>query len=57
MKVKCPKHPRYNPEDGEGGIVAGCKMCSEMYMLYRHYLGVARKAWTAEHTETEEEIA
>ena len=28
VRVKCPRHPRYNPErDGAGAIRRGCRYC------------------------------
>jgi hypothetical protein len=34
VKAKCPRHPWYNPEtQGQGGIVAGCSTCSDLYDL------------------------
>jgi hypothetical protein len=27
LKGKCPKHPRFNPEIGQGAIRGGCREC------------------------------
>lgn len=36
QKLSCPKHPRYNPENGgEGAIKAGCEICSELLQLWK----------------------
>lgn len=35
VRAKCPKHVSYNPEiTGEGGIVAACASCYDLYLLY-----------------------
>lgn len=57
IKISCPSHPRYNPEQGEGAIRGACRMCSAMYQLYVTSLRVARQEWEERHTETEDEIA
>ena len=32
VRVKCPRHPRYNPErEGAGAIRGGCRYCLAMY--------------------------
>lgn len=31
LKGKCPLHPRYNPESGEGRIRGGCRHCLALY--------------------------
>jgi hypothetical protein len=33
VKGKCPKHPRFNPEMGEGAIRGGCPDCSALYQV------------------------
>jgi hypothetical protein len=33
-KLTCPKHPRFNPEQGEGGIVGGCVVCFAILDVY-----------------------
>lgn len=34
VRVKCPRHPRYNPEcEGAGAIRGGCRYCLAMYEL------------------------
>lgn len=44
LKVKCYKHPRYNPAvHFEAGIIGGCVRCSQLWELYKF----ARKLfWT-----------
>jgi hypothetical protein len=43
VRVKCPRHPRYNPErDGAGAIRGGCRYCLAMYELYAGKLAVER---------------
>jgi len=33
--VKCPRHPRYNPElEGESGIKGGCVHCTALFGLF-----------------------
>jgi hypothetical protein len=34
LDLKCPKHPRYSPVDGEGAIKAGCVACWELHDLF-----------------------
>lgn len=31
LKGKCPNHPRYNPEQGQGAIRGGCQHCLKLY--------------------------
>ena len=41
VRVKCPRHPRYNPErDGAGAIRGGCRYCVAIYELYAGKLAV-----------------
>jgi hypothetical protein len=43
VRVKCPRHPRYNPErDGAGTIRGGCRYCVAIYELYAGKLAVER---------------
>ena len=43
VRVKCPRHPRYNPErEGAGAIRGGCRYCLAMYDLYAGKLAVER---------------
>ena len=43
VRVKCPRHPRYNPErDGAGVIRGGCRYCVAIYELYAGKLAVER---------------
>jgi hypothetical protein len=36
LKLRCRKHPRYNPAaKGLGGIRGGCEFCFQLYQLYR----------------------
>jgi len=44
VRVKCPRHLRYNPErDGAGGTIrGGCRYCLVMYELYAGKLAVER---------------
>src|SRR6516162_3123541 len=43
VRVKCPRHPRYNPErEGAGAIRGGCRYCLAMYELYAGKLAVER---------------
>lgn len=30
MRVKCPKHPKFNPEHGIAAVKGGCVRCSGM---------------------------
>jgi hypothetical protein len=32
-KGRCAKHPRYNPEQGEGLIRGGCSQCLALYQI------------------------
>ena len=43
VRVKCPRHPRYNPErEGAGAIRGGCRYCLAIYDLYAGKLAVER---------------
>jgi hypothetical protein len=33
LKGRCSKHPRYNPEQGEGVIRGGCPHCLALYQV------------------------
>jgi len=33
LKGKCPNHPRYNPELGQGAIRGGCQYCQALYAV------------------------
>jgi hypothetical protein len=33
LKGKCPKHPRFNPEIGQGAIRGGCRECLALYQV------------------------
>jgi hypothetical protein len=33
LKGKCPKHPRFNPEMGQGAIRGGCRECLALYQV------------------------
>jgi hypothetical protein len=33
LKGKCPKHPRFNPEIGQGAIRGGCRECLAPYQV------------------------
>jgi hypothetical protein len=35
VDLKCPVHPRYNPEKGgKGAVKAGCVMCADIAIAY-----------------------
>src|SRR5262249_55155089 len=43
VRVKCPRHSRYNPErDGAGAIRGGCRYCQSIYELYASKLAAER---------------
>jgi len=49
VRVKCPRHPRYNPEcEGAGAIRGGCRYCLAIYELYAAKLTVERSLQTLE---------
>lgn len=49
VRVKCPRHPRYNPEcEGAGAIRGGCRYCLAIYELYASKLAVERSLQTLE---------
>jgi hypothetical protein len=33
LKGKCQKHPRFNPEIGQGAIPGGCRQCLALYQV------------------------
>lgn len=35
LRGKCPLHPRYNPNLGQGAIHGGCKHCQALYEATR----------------------
>ncbi|MBM3788506.1 MAG: hypothetical protein FJW30_29575 [Acidobacteria bacterium] len=37
FKAKCNRHPKYNPEDGEGAIRGGCPKCRQLFEIYQAY--------------------
>jgi hypothetical protein len=45
---KCPKHPRFDPEeDGAGAIRGGCQRCQSLYEIYKahaHLTALIRQA-------------
>jgi hypothetical protein len=52
LDLKCPKHPRFNPENGPGAVKAGCWQCEALCSiqaqatrvteLAREYKGAAK---------------
>ena len=53
VRVKCPRHPRYNPErEGAGAIRGGCRYCLAMYDLYAGKLAVERSLQALEQHTT-----
>ena len=44
INIACPKHPRYNPVEGElAGIKGGCVLCLEIYRLYTEYIATLNR--------------
>ena len=44
ITLKCPKHPKYNPEkDREGGIKGNCKDCYNLFTFWKFSLDYWRK--------------
>jgi hypothetical protein len=35
IKLRCPKHPRYNPTQGEGAIRGACGECLALFSLMK----------------------
>jgi hypothetical protein len=33
LKGKCSKHPRFNPELGQGAVRGGCRECLALYQV------------------------
>lgn len=56
VKLRCPHHPRYRPQDGEAAIRGGCAFCQRLFQLYMTAGGLQREMWEAVHTEGEEEL-
>ena len=53
VRVKCPRHLRYNPErEGAGAIRGGCRYCLAMYDLYAGKLTVERSLQALEQQIT-----
>ncbi len=49
VHVKCPRHPRYNPErEGAGAVRGGCRYCLAIYDLYAGKLAIERSLQTLE---------
>jgi hypothetical protein len=34
FKGRCSRHPRFNPEHGEGAIRGGCPRCQKLYDIH-----------------------
>ncbi len=34
-RIRCPKHPRFNPASGMGAVKGGCWICAEMVRAHR----------------------
>lgn len=44
VKMKCPKHPRYDPEkDYIGGIKGGCQACQFLHYTHEFSRGYVNK--------------
>lgn len=57
LSIKCPNHPRYNPErDGEAAIRGACRICTALFQLWKQARVITRDAWEASHTESEEDL-
>ena len=53
VRVKCPRHPRYNPErEGAGAIRGGYRYCVALYELYAGKLAVERSLQALEQQIT-----
>jgi len=42
VRVSCPAHTHYSPEQGPGAIRAGCETCWRLFTLYRAFENVKR---------------
>lgn len=53
LKIKCPKHPKYNPDKGPEGIKGGCTICQEIFMCYMEVKAIDRRVHRIieEHTK------
>ena len=47
VNMKCPVHPRYNPEKGgRGAIKGGCRMCESIAIAHEKlYAGSSVSVW------------
>ena len=41
--ARCPVHPRYRPDAGQGAIKAGCQHCWELFDMHRSFEALRRK--------------
>lgn len=49
VRVKFPRHPRYNPEcEGAGAILGGCRYCLTIYELNAGKLALKRSLQSLE---------
>lgn len=55
----CPKHPKFNPENGGGAVKGGCLFCLSLVRLYREAASLhedlkqydgERAAWAQKHS-------
>jgi hypothetical protein len=43
LKLTCPRHPKYNPEVGQGAIKGGCEDCERILELYTSAIHVRNR--------------
>jgi len=57
MKVKvrwtgrCPRHPRYKPENGRGAIRGGCQTCYRLWLIHSAAVELQRRLVDFDHQE------
>ena len=43
LTMRCAKHPRYDPSNGEGAIRGGCTQCVNILAAYQRAVDVAEQ--------------
>ncbi len=38
VRLKCPRHPMYNPQQGRAAIRGGCPVCEHLLEIHRAHL-------------------
>lgn len=55
MKLKCLRHPRYNPATMGEEFQASCKTCESMYYLHKQWLKILGQKREYDYSVAEQE--